>query len=83
MPEQQGYYLQDTRDIVGNSMVWWEKGGGYTTDIERARVFSKAEADKKHSQRPTDLPWRKDYIDARIRKHVDVQHVDISDPEAA
>ena len=68
------YYMQDARQYVGNSILWWaKKGRGYTTHIDDAHVFTIKEA-KKMSGRDTDVLWRKEYIDARISKHVDVQH---------
>ena len=44
--EENEYFIRDTRDYKGNSILWWAKGGGYTTDIESAEVFSKLEAEK-------------------------------------
>ena len=40
------YYIHDTtRGWVGNSLVWWAKNHhGYTCDIRKAHVFTKAEA---------------------------------------
>lgn len=73
------YYMQDTRQMVGNSMYWWAIGGrGYTCDIRKAGVFTKAEADEQHRMRSTDRPWPKEYIDARVSHHVDFQHCDYS-----
>lgn len=82
-PEAQLYYVQDTRTIVGNSMVWWAKDGhGYVCDIRKAHVWTKEEAYKQYAMRSTDFPWPKSYIDARISHHIDVQHCDKSHPEA-
>lgn len=68
------FYLQDTRSIVGNCMVWWAKDcNGYTTKISDAHVFTKEEAYKRSCDRPTDLYWPKEYIDARLSRHVDAQ----------
>ena len=73
------YYLQDNRGSVGNDMMWWAKDGkGYTTDIDRAEVFSEFEAMQQHESRSTDVPWPKDYIDSRTTRVVDIQHVDRS-----
>ena len=31
------YYIQDPRQCVGNSALWWRKGGhGYTCDLRQA-----------------------------------------------
>lgn len=70
------YYLQ-TRGHCGNSLMWWKKGKhGYTTDVRRAHVFTKAEAYGQAKVRPTeDFPWRKDYIDANVEFHVNAEVV--------
>ena len=74
------YYLQDTRCVVGNSMMWWQKGGnGYTCDIKKAEVYSREEAFKKHANRSSDRPWPKAYIDLRLQHHVDVQSCDYAE----
>ncbi|MFI9653940.1 hypothetical protein ABGV17_04310 [Guyparkeria sp. GHLCS8-2] len=71
------YYLQDSRTFVGNDVMWWAKDGkGYTTDLRKAHVFTKEAAVRQHNDRETDIPWPKDYIDARTRPAVDHQHVD-------
>lgn len=70
------FYIQDSRDYVGNDMLFWALGGnGYTTDLRKAQVYSKADAVKQHEMRITDIPWPKDYIDAKTRPAVDFQHV--------
>jgi hypothetical protein len=39
------YYIQDSRDYVGNSMLWWGfDGRGYVCDITKAGVYSKEAA---------------------------------------
>lgn len=53
--DEELYYLQDSRDFVGNNILWWAKDGkGYTTDISKAHVYSKEDADKLHDQRGTE-----------------------------
>lgn len=70
------FYIQDSRQTVGNDMLWWcHEGKGYTTDMRKAGVFTLEEAQRKHDNRPTDIPWPKEYIDAKTRPAVDVQHV--------
>jgi hypothetical protein len=74
------YYLQDSREYVGNSILWWAKGcNGYVCDIRNAHVFTKEEALQRHSSRGTDIPWPKEYIDAKISNHIDRQHCQSSD----
>ena len=72
------YYLQDNRSYVGNDILFWAKGGaGYTTDISKAQTYTKEEAMSQHKCRETDVPWPKEYIDAKTRPAVDMQYVDI------
>lgn len=71
------FYLQDKRQCVGNDMLWWAKESkGYTTDISKAQLFSREFAFSYLDNRSTDIPWPKEYIDARIRPVVDMRHVD-------
>jgi len=66
------YYVQDKRQYVGNSMLWWRpNGAGYTTDISQAGQY-----DHKPSDRETDVLWPVDYIDGVAKLHVDFQDVD-------
>lgn len=72
------FYLQDSRQIVGNDMMWWAWSGGYTSDLRKAEVFDRERAMRLHESRETDIPWPKDYIDGKTRPAVDVQYVDRS-----
>jgi len=68
------YYLQDSRQYVGNSMLWWRAGGaGYTTNIEEAGVFTKDQAFSQHRCREGDRPWSKRYVDTLANRHIDHQ----------
>ena len=70
------FYLQDSRSYCGNDVFWWAKeGNGYTTDLRHAHVYTKEEVQKMHDARETDIPWPKEYIDAKTRPAVDVQHI--------
>ena len=70
------YYIQDTRQFVGNSMSWWrQNGSGYTCDLREAGIFLKEEAEKICRNRDTDKMWEKSYIDLRVQHHVDMQDV--------
>jgi len=76
MPDDDQFYLQDSREYVGNDMLFWAQDGkGYTTDMRKAHVYTKAEAVAQHESRITDIPWPKAYIDARTRPAVDMQYV--------
>ncbi len=73
---QQLFYLQDSRNYVGNDVLWWAKdGNGYTTDLSKAHVYTQDEAQRKHESRKTDIPWPKEYIDAKTRPAVDMQYI--------
>lgn len=70
------FYLQDSRSYVGNDMLFWGKdGNGYTTDLRKAEVYTREEAQAQHDSRPSDIPWPKDYIDAKTRPACDMQYV--------
>ena len=63
------YYVQDTRQFVGNSMLWWRHNGeGYTTDLSQAGQY-----ESKPSNRATDVLWPVDYIESIATLHVDHQ----------
>lgn len=57
------WVVQDSRQVVGNAVLWWGSAGGYTTDISKAHRFTKEEADAIHKNRVTDIPWPVAYID--------------------
>lgn len=70
------FYLQDSRGYVGNDVLWWAKNGaGYTTDLSKAQMYSQEDAQRQHNCRETDIPWPKEYIDARTRPAVDMQYI--------
>lgn len=74
------YYLQDSRNYVGNDVLWWAKGGnGYTTDLSKAELYTKATAVQMHEARSTDIPWPAAYIQARTRPAVDAQYIKLAD----
>ena len=65
------YYIQDTRQVVGNSAVWWrEHGSGYTCDLNEAWKVSFEIAS---CYRKTDVPRRCTVIDRISERHCDVQ----------
>jgi len=69
------YYIQDTRQYVGNSVLWWQLGGGYTTDIEKAEKFTKEQAIN-ICKRETDKAWLCNHVNKHVKKHVDMQYLD-------
>lgn len=70
------YYLQDSRSFVGNDVLWWAQGGnGYTTDLRKAKTYTREEAQAMHAARSSDIPWPKEYIDGKTRPAVDFQYL--------
>ena len=68
------FYLQDSRSHVGGGLTFWAKDGkGYVTDLDKAELYN---AEQATSHRDTDIPWPKDYIDARAHYGVDWQLMD-------
>lgn len=73
---EQLFYLQDSRGYVGNDVLWWAKNGnGYTTDLNKAEVYTKEKSQAMHNSRESDIPWPKDYIDGKTRPAVDMQYI--------
>lgn len=80
------FYIQDTRDYVGNSMLWWANNdSGYVCDIRKAKVFTEAEARKicrgrgrytRTNRQDGKRMWPKEYINQRISQHIDMQDCD-------
>ncbi|MDC3735453.1 hypothetical protein KDL27_06625 [Pseudomonas syringae pv. syringae] len=73
------FYLQDSRSYVGDGLTFWALGGGYTTNLDKAELFT-AEHATRH--RDTDIPWPKAYIDERAHLGVDHQYVRKTDAAA-
>ncbi len=68
------FYLQDRRQYVGNCPLWWAIGGaGYTTRIDQAQRYTRAEAYDQNRTRDTDVPWPCEQIDALVRPTIDYQ----------
>lgn len=80
MMDNELFYVQDTRQIIGNAVLWWAKDGhGYTCDITKAHVFTKLEAEKRCTDfdgfRRHFLMWPKDYVDGATMSIVDCSHM--------
>ena len=71
------YYVQDARTYTGNSVVWWaQDSNGYTSNIDLAHKFTKAEIVKDFSKgRDTDIIWPASHVEKNIKRHVDVQYL--------
>lgn len=68
MSKEQMYYVEDTWQIVGNCMTWWRPNrGGYTTELDSAGLYT---AGQVRGMRPYDVGWPKEFVEARVTKHV-------------
>lgn len=76
------FYLQDSRSTVGSRAMFWREGGGYTSNLDQAEVFSCERAIGQFKNRASDLPWPVDYVRARAELGVDSQYVTRSQAEA-
>lgn len=74
--KQKQFYLQDSRNYVGNDVLWWRKNGaGYSSDLRQAEIYTKEQAMERHNSRKSDIPWEKDYIDKKTSPTVDMQYI--------
>jgi hypothetical protein len=79
----EAFYLQDSRTTVGDRLMFWAKDAkGYTSDLSKAHVYTREEAEGQHRSRESDVPWPKGYIDARSQRACDCQYVKREDPAA-
>lgn len=63
------YYLQDARQFVGVSILWWcHDACGYTVEMSRAGTFSGEACATVISDH--HVPWPKGYVEAHITTHV-------------
>lgn len=73
MNKEEKYYLQDSRGVVGNFLLFWRKDHhDYTTDIDEAHEFTLEEA---LSHRETDVPWPVSQMRKVARLRVDHQNL--------
>jgi hypothetical protein len=79
------FYLRDTRSDVGDSCMFWAKdGAGYTSDLNKAHVYTKEEAQRYFNGRDTDIPYSKEQVDQLATIRVDHQYlsnVDFTDTD--
>lgn len=73
------FYLQDSRSNTGDGLMFWALGGGYTTNLDKAELFTQEQA---CAHRETDIPWQKDYLDARAHLGVDHQYIRLDEASA-
>ena len=70
------YYLQDKRSYIGNSMLWWAKGGrGYTTKIDNAEIWTADQLIKRgyDGEHEKYRIWEKNYVDSLVERTVNSQ----------
>lgn len=69
------FYIQN--GYVGNSVLWWGKNSnGYTTNINKAGLYTKEEVLKKFvNSREEDVIWESSHVDNNIVKQVDGQYL--------
>lgn len=71
------YYVQDSRNYVGNAMLLWGKNSnGYVCSINEAHLFSKKEILDGFKWRDTDIIWKKSDLDNHLKTIVDSQSLD-------
>lgn len=67
------YYIQDTRQHVGNCVLFWrEEGQGYTCEFDEAGMFL-GDDSRVTGDRDTDVPWPVMLVRASRVTHVDAQ----------
>lgn len=74
------YYYIRNEGYLGNALLWWAKGGGYTCDIRKAEMFTEEQA-KSICKRPEDSAYNYKYIDNLAESQkliIDSQYVDDS-----
>lgn len=73
------FYLRDTRTNVGNSCMFWAQDGkGYTSNLDKAHVYTLEEAQRYFNSRHTDVPLSKALVDELSTVRVDHQYLEES-----
>ncbi len=63
------FYIMDTRQVVGNCVLWWcPDGAGYTTQLEEAGLYEHSD-----DRRPTDVEVPEDLARACGVTHVRIE----------
>lgn len=64
------YYVQDTRQVVGNCGLWWRaERAGYSCNLDEAGKYTGEEAAR---MRDTDVAWPIAHVEANVVRHVRV-----------
>lgn len=67
------YYIEDSRQVVGNCVLWWGKDrSGYTCTLDDAGIYTGLEAARIVGMRSedTDHAWPTSFVDAHVYRHV-------------
>jgi hypothetical protein len=78
------YLMQDTRQLVGNCILWWgPNGNGYLCNVDEAGRYTGAEV--RRMRRDTDAPWPVEHVLKHTVRHArgDVQAFDRRAPAPA
>lgn len=73
------YFLQDSRSLTGDNLMFWAEKGGYTSNLAEAEVFTEDAAFSQNACRSEDIPWPVDYLALHTRLVVDMQNIKGSD----
>lgn len=76
------FYLRDTRSNVGSNATFWAKAGSYTTDLNKAELFTEYDALRQHKSRESDLPVEVDFLIGKTRHRIDCQHIMLDPPKS-
>lgn len=73
------FYLRDSRGNTGSSCMFWAlNGNGYTSNLDKAHVYTLEEAQRHFNGRHTDVPLSKALVDELATVRVDHQYLDES-----
>ena len=70
------FFIQDTRQYVGNCVYWWRiDGKGYTCHLDDAWEVGEEEARSIERSRGTDKAWPADQVRKAASLQVDMQRL--------
>ena len=71
------YYIQDSRNYVGNCILFWAKNNsGYTTNINDAGLYDEESAKSICKNRKSDIAWPENYVLKHTQITCDMQYFD-------
>ncbi len=69
---EEKFFIQDSRNYIGNSMSFWAAKGGYTTNLDKAAIFTEEHAKEICSQRDSDVMLKVSNVMANAIKTVEI-----------